>query len=173
MRRQPVYKLEALLARARAMLRLKCSPEGIYAKLDRLEYLGHLGRFLLALSLRAEVFVQGLLLRLGGFAFHALGFVQKGIGFLMLIVRTDTSCCTCFLLVVGLQRLMCLFLIPEMQRSKQLTNANIESMCGNDPMIEGGKAVKHFPLLKPEQKKNSDKNKFVSLLPANHKKKRY
>lgn len=70
------------------MLRLKCSPEGGYAELERL---GHLGRFLLALSLRGEEFVQGLLIGLGGFAFYALGSVQKEIGFLILPVRSDAS----------------------------------------------------------------------------------
>lgn len=70
MRRQAVYKPEALLARAGDVLELKSSSDGVYAELDSL---GHLARFLLALRLRGEEFVQGLLIRLRGFAFHTLG----------------------------------------------------------------------------------------------------
>lgn len=121
MRRQAVYKPEALLTRAGAMLGLKCTPEGSHAELERL---GHLGRFLLALRLRGEEFVQGLLIGLRGFAFHSLGSVQKVIGFLMLMVRSDAGRRALLLLAVGLQRLLGLFLIPEMERSKQLTDVD-------------------------------------------------
>lgn len=88
MRRQAVYKPEALLTRAGAMLRLKCSSEAIYAELDSL---GCLCRFLLALRLRGEEFVQGLLIGLMGFTFHALGSVQKRISLLMVMVRNDVG----------------------------------------------------------------------------------
>lgn len=88
MRRQALYKPETLLTRAGAMLMLKRSSESGYAELERL---GHLGSFLLALRLSGEQFVQGLLIGLRGFAFYALGSVQKEIGFLILPVRSDAS----------------------------------------------------------------------------------
>lgn len=70
------------------MLWLTCTSEGVYAELQRL---GHLGRFLLALRLTGEKFVQGLLIRLWGFAFHTLGSFQKVIGLLGLLVRSGAS----------------------------------------------------------------------------------
>lgn len=88
MRRQAVYKPEALLAGAGAgaMLGLKCTPEGGQAELDSL---GRVFRLLLALWLRCEELVQGLLVGLRGFALHAPGSVQEGFSFVMRMVRTD------------------------------------------------------------------------------------